>query len=156
MGNYIIHFDTSDYIAHVGNKNSGRYPRGSGERPHQHDGLLSRFRRKKNTSQKMNTKENYKKSVKKVSEMTDEELEAHIKRLRMQKEAKELSHFLVDKHAFDRPKQDSVFLKAGKRIGETALAGAGMYLLKTAIGGKDIFDRNELADAVFRGGAKKK
>lgn len=30
MDNYLIHF---------GNKNSGRYKRGSGERPHQHDGL---------------------------------------------------------------------------------------------------------------------
>lgn len=27
-----------NYLIHFGNKNSGRYPRGSGENPHQHDG----------------------------------------------------------------------------------------------------------------------
>lgn len=30
---------SENYLIHFGNKNSGRYPRGSGERPHQHDGL---------------------------------------------------------------------------------------------------------------------
>lgn len=29
-----------DYLMHVGNKNSGRYPRGSGDRPYQHDGRI--------------------------------------------------------------------------------------------------------------------
>lgn len=29
----------NNYLIHFGNKNSGRYKRGSGERPHQHDGL---------------------------------------------------------------------------------------------------------------------
>lgn len=29
----------NNYLIHFGNKNSGRYPRGSGENPHQHDGL---------------------------------------------------------------------------------------------------------------------
>lgn len=32
---------SQNYLIHFGNKNSGRYPRGSGERPHQHDGLGS-------------------------------------------------------------------------------------------------------------------
>lgn len=31
--------ESSNYLIHFGNKNSGRYPRGSGENPHQHDGL---------------------------------------------------------------------------------------------------------------------
>lgn len=31
----------SGYLIHIGNKNSGRYPRGSGENPHQHDGYKS-------------------------------------------------------------------------------------------------------------------
>ncbi len=30
---------SENYLIHIGTKNSGRYPRGSGERPHQHDGL---------------------------------------------------------------------------------------------------------------------
>lgn len=30
---------SQNYLMHFGNKNSGRYPRGSGENPHQHDGL---------------------------------------------------------------------------------------------------------------------
>lgn len=159
MSNYVIHFDSSDYIAHIGNKNSGRYPRGSGENPHQHDGLLSRFRRKKNTpveEQPHNQKQqktDYKISTKKVSKMSDAELREHVQRLRLQKEAKELSHFLVDKHAFEKPKGDSVIVKAGKRIGETALTGAGLYLLKTAISGT--FDRQGLGSAVFKGGYKK-
>ena len=29
---------SENYLIHFGNKNSGRYPRGSGENPHQHDG----------------------------------------------------------------------------------------------------------------------
>lgn len=33
-----------NYLIHFGNKNSGRYPRGSGERPHQHDGLGSKIK----------------------------------------------------------------------------------------------------------------
>jgi len=33
---YNISFNTN-YLEHVGNKNSGRYPRGSGENPYQHD-----------------------------------------------------------------------------------------------------------------------
>lgn len=32
----------SGYLIHIGNKNSGRYPRGSGENPHQHDGIAVR------------------------------------------------------------------------------------------------------------------
>lgn len=31
-----------NYLIHYGNKNSGRYPRGSGENPHQHDGLKNK------------------------------------------------------------------------------------------------------------------
>ena len=30
-----------NYLIHFGNKNSGRYPRGSGERPNQHTGIRS-------------------------------------------------------------------------------------------------------------------
>lgn len=33
---YNISFNTN-YLEHIGNKNSGRYPRGSGENPYQHD-----------------------------------------------------------------------------------------------------------------------
>lgn len=33
--------DESGYLVHIGNKNSGRYPRGSGERPYQHSGGAS-------------------------------------------------------------------------------------------------------------------
>lgn len=38
MPSYIIHTKL-DFIAHKGNKNSGRFRRGSGKRPHQHDGV---------------------------------------------------------------------------------------------------------------------
>ena len=37
----------SNYLIHFGNKNSGRYPRGSGDRPHQHDGFLAKRSAKK-------------------------------------------------------------------------------------------------------------
>lgn len=140
---------SDNYLIHFGNKNSGRYRRGSGERPHQHDGLLSRFKKPKK-----DTTENYKTNEKDVSKMSDKELNRHVERLRKQKEAKELSHFLVDKHAFDRPKPDSIVVKAGRRIGETALTGAGIYLLSSIVGGE--FDRKALGKAVFNGGAKKK
>lgn len=40
-----------NYLIHIGNKNSGRYPRGSGENPYQHQGFFSRLFgiKKKNT-----------------------------------------------------------------------------------------------------------
>lgn len=147
MNSFVIHIDDSKYLEHIGKKGrSGRFPLGSGARPHQHDGL--------NQKSKNKTSENYKKNEKEVSKMNDQQLDKHVNRLRKQKEAKELSHFLVDKHAFDRPKPDSVFVKAGRRISETALTGAGLYALKSVISGE--FDRKGLGDAVFRGGARKK
>lgn len=150
MSSYIIHFDTSDLV-HIGTKNSGRYPRGSGERPHQHDGLLARFRRKKTTqkNQPMKPKE----FSKDVSKMSDQELREYVNRMKLTKEAKELTTQLVNKNANAKVKKDGAFIKAGRRIAETALAGAGLYLLKASIGKE--FNRKELADAVFRGGAKK-
>ena len=116
---------------------------------------MSRFKRQETNQKNPNkSQENYKKDEKSVSKMSDQQLDHHVNRLRKQKEAKELSHFLVDKHAFDKPKPDSIFVKAGRRIGETALTGAGLYALKSVISKE--FDRKELGDAVFRGGAKKK
>lgn len=151
MSNYIIHFDTSDYIAHVGNKNSGRYPRGSGERPHQHDGLLTRFRRRKD-AKKMTKNVKKNKSID-TSKMTDQELRDYVNRLRLTKEIEDLTNQLVNKNANTKPKKDGAVVKAGSRILETALAGGGLYLSKALIGKE--FNRKDLADAVFRGGAKK-
>lgn len=41
MANFIVRYSE---LYHVGNKNSGRYPRGSGERPYQHDEYQSKRR----------------------------------------------------------------------------------------------------------------
>lgn len=94
--------------------------------------------------------ENYKKSEKEVSKMSDRELNDHVQRLRKQKEAKQISNYLLDKHAHDKPKPDSIFVKAGKQVGEKALRGAGSYGLKALTQGQ--FDRFELGEAMFYGG----
>lgn len=49
---------SDNYLIHFGTKNSGRYPRGSGERPHQHDGLRIGVKRYVKKAEKIRNSKN--------------------------------------------------------------------------------------------------
>ena len=74
------------YIIHYGTKNSGRYPRGSGENPHQHDGMRPHKRRIKGSIQK-HTNKQYRGKYKNLS---DEQLDTMIQRLQKEKQLQSL------------------------------------------------------------------
>ena len=77
-----------NYLIHFGNKNSGRYPRGSGERPHQHDGLRARISKKKDRLEnRIERRETARDSYK----LSNEELDRHITRLDKENRLKDLT-----------------------------------------------------------------
>ncbi len=77
-----------NYLIHFGNKNSGRYPRGSGERPHQHDGLGARISKKKaRLDNRIERRETARDSYK----LSNEELDRHITRLDKENRLKDLT-----------------------------------------------------------------
>lgn len=78
----------NNYLMHFGNKNSGRYPRGSGERPHQHDGLRARIGKKKaRLENRIERRETARDSYK----LSNEELDRHITRLDKENRLKDLT-----------------------------------------------------------------
>ena len=77
-----------NYLIHFGNKNSGRYPRGSGDRPHQHDGLRARISKKKaRLDNRIERRETARDSYK----LSNEELDKHITRLSKENQLKDLT-----------------------------------------------------------------
>lgn len=90
-------------------------------------------------------------SQKKRSKMTDAELAERIKRLEKETKLKDLEK----RNADDGKAYAKEILKdIGKRVITTAATGAILYGGKVIISGG--FDAGDFADAVFRGGAKKK
>lgn len=121
-----------DYIAHIGNENSGRYPRGSGKNPYQRDprrkssGL---FQKKVTTSKGSKLKEKpYRKmtpeelmktrSAKKVYEhrfdFTEQELKQWMSRIDIEKKLKKLS----EDEKFDANKFMKTILNYGTTMNE--------------------------------------
>lgn len=120
-----------NYLIHFGNKNSGRYPRGSGERPHQHDGLRSKIRVKKERQKvRMERREIARDSHK----LSDEELNKQINRLQKEGQLKDLTKNVNR----GRGETNKIFKKtAGGAIG--AITGAvsvevGRRLVKRVFG----------------------
>lgn len=76
---------SENYLIHIGNKNSGRYPRGSGERPNQHQGFFrKKIDRQKNRVERRETaRDSYK--------LSDEELNSNINRLQRENQLKDLT-----------------------------------------------------------------
>lgn len=87
---------SENYLIHFGNKNSGRYPRGSGERPHQHDGYGKVGRKLK--------KKEIKSVAKDINNNSTEEFFTNL-----DKEYKKISDKRPDKRIklFLRPEQDN-------------------------------------------------
>lgn len=77
-----------NYLIHIGTKNSGRYPRGSGERPHQHDGLRARFKVKK---ERQKVRIERREIARDSHKLSDEELNKQINRLQKEGQLKDLT-----------------------------------------------------------------
>lgn len=97
-------------------------------------------------------KKKYTSTRKERNTLTDEELATKIKRLETEVKLKELEIKNLDPGmSFAFNILDSV----GKKVLITAIGGAALYGAKMLID-RSGFDVGDLADAVFRGGAKKK
>lgn len=96
-------------------------------------------------------REQRKETVRNRSLMSDGELEKQVKRLRMEKELRELTNAEIHSGS---TYASSILKDIGKRALTTAATGALLYGAKAAISGN--FDAAEMGDALFRGGAKKK
>lgn len=123
--------DNRDFLMHIGNRNSGRYKRGSGKRPYQHEilgGLLGRSKKKNSKSKVSQEHESSRQSVK---GMTDDELSSAIKRLQMEKQYRELINTASGRKQTSRGKQlvKDIIEKSAKNIGEQTVT----YLMGTAV-----------------------
>lgn len=122
-----------DYISHIGNENSGRYPRGSGKNPYQRDprrrkssGLFKKkaasssgSKSKQKPYKKMTTEELMKtRSAKKVYEhrfdFSEQELKQWMSRIDTEKKLKKLS----DDEKFDANKFMKTILNYGTTMNE--------------------------------------
>jgi hypothetical protein len=110
------------------------------------DGTLTELGKNRKSGDNTKTSTN-----KERKNMTTEDMQTRIKRLKIEKELKDLEKSTID----DGQSFTTEILKEiGKKTITTAASGALLYGAKVAITGK--FDAAELGDAVFRGGAKKK
>lgn len=78
-----------DYIAHIGNENSGRYPRGSGKNPYQRD--PSKRKRRKLTKEDLLTTRDAKLAYKYRDKYSNEELQRVISRLNMEENLRKMA-----------------------------------------------------------------
>ena len=123
------------FLKHFGNKNSGRYPRGSGDRPYQHEG---RHTRKNSTFRDRRR-------------MTDQELADAIVRVK-----KEVDLYRAER---DNRSQGQRFVEdVLNSVGKAVIIGAATGGLKYA--GKQFvskaLENPDLANAMFGGGGGKK
>lgn len=125
------------------------------ERDRNHESLLNKLRDRTKVDgiTKSNIPNNAKtlNSNKNIKKMSDKELHAKIKRLELEKKYKDLEKSTSSE---GRRFATEVLQSIGKKTLTTAGAGALLYLGKYAVTGK--FNPNELGNAIFYGGAKKK
>lgn len=115
-----------NYLIHFGNKNSGRYPRGSGERPHQHDGLRARISKKKaRLDNRIERRETARDSYK----LSDEDLDKNIRRLDKEVRLKDLTKRVNS----GRGEVNKYLKQAGGAIVGAVAGGVGAYLVKKYI-----------------------
>lgn len=76
-----------DYIAHIGNENSGRYPRGSGKNPYQRDPNKRKQKRKEKLLATRSAQEAYANRTK----YTDEELRIVLNRINMDQQLSKIA-----------------------------------------------------------------
>lgn len=166
-------------ICHIGNENSGRYPRGSGDRPFQR---MPSWRRKKliktvnkaiisktkeidkaNAShvnkkpisdEQKNLKEirNRKTTRRNIRHLSDEEIRRTISRLRDEKTLKEL----IDSDISPGRKAISEILSsAGQTVGKEVATGSMRYVLRQSMKSEKM-ELSGLADAIWPKKEKKK
>lgn len=91
------------------------------------------------------------KDVRERGTLSDAELDRKIARLEKEKRLKDLTDSQVNA---GRKKVQEILVNSGTKVATTVLTGTTLYLIKASIDRK--FDAAGLADAAFRGGAKKK
>lgn len=83
--------------------------------------------------------------------LSDSELRKKIERLELEKRLKDLTDSQVNQ---GRKETTDLLKRIGTSVAATAITGAALYAIKAAVSGN--FDPEQMADAIFRGGAKKK
>ena len=127
----ITNMPYEDFIAHYGKpRRSGRFKWGSGLRPFQSLGL--RGGRKKNSTSKTKAEDETPKK-KKVSEMTDEEIQNRVSRLKLEQSLADLEKSMTaapskKKHAVDW------ISKIGKNVLDKSLENIGTQAVTYALG----------------------
>ena len=136
---------SENYLIHIGTKNSGRYPRGSGERPHQHDGLSPMKRYKIDFKQKRHdafkARKEYKRnpSVKtytKYQNAKNDWLNYKADRLMKQehKDAKNNYKALKEKYEKNPSAKMKIKVKDARKLYKSTFSN-GKYLAITALAG---------------------
>lgn len=114
-----------------------------------------RVKRKKKTNLKTKAQERSERQklrdVANRGTFTDEELRKKVERLKLEKELRELTEKEIN---YGRYVTKDVLETVGKKVVTTSLSGLSLYGLKALVSGN--FDKGELANAIFNGGAKKK
>ena len=91
------------------------------------------------------------KDVKNRGALTNEQLQAKIQRIQMEKQLKDLTE--SELHP-GRKATKQALSSIGMKVATTAVAGAALYALKSAVSKE--FNLKEFGNAIFNGGPKKK
>ena len=110
-------------------------------------------KRYKKSPEQLESEAQKKRDVKNRGALTTQELKERIERLKLEKELKDLTKSEI---SAGQKFVEDILKDVGKKTFSTALSGAALYGVKVAAGGKGTFNRKDLAEAIFNGGAKKK
>lgn len=134
-----------------GKKNGPPYPIGASNHSASEKKAGWRKSLSKKTTQQKETERKKRSDSKNRGTLSDAELKANIERLKNEKEFGKLTDEVVNP---GKAYATQLLKSVGNKVVVTAASGATLYALSAAISKN--FDAEELAKAVFNGGAKKK
>lgn len=144
------------FLEHIGVKRkSGRYPYGSGDRPHQHDGLLKGRKAKKAIKVR---EDQMRKDAKNRRILSDQDLRRKIERIKLERE---LATLTAEELTPGRKAAKEVLARSGKRVAEQTVTAAMKAVLRKAFDKDgDVSISKEIANSLAApspdGGKKKK
>ena len=110
-------------------------------------------KRYKKSPEQQESEAQKKRDMKNRGTLSNAELKERIERLKLEKELKDLTK---SETSAGQKFVEDILREVGKKTLTTALEGASLYGLKAIAGGKGTYNRKELGEAIFNGGAKKK